>query len=128
MGKIIPLNRDDLDNLLDRELLVVGANVDGHLGRVYEVISRSLDQVTGLYLGDLYESTFNRGGCGCGGEINAEGDYLLLVGRISFHPRFALGGSATKYVIKFNETLGDTHEIFLYFEKTPTEKVLMTLK
>ena len=130
MENVIPIAEKDLEDLFSKnaELLVVGANVNGHPGKVYEVIDRSLDKITAFYLGDLYESTFRRGGCGCGGEDNVEGDYLIETGRISFHPQFALGGQATKYDLKSNKTSGDTRDIFLYFDKTPTEKVQMSLK
>jgi hypothetical protein len=125
----VPVEQEDLMDLLrnSSELYVQNANVDGNTGKVYEVIAREPGKIEGFYLGDLVEATFQHRGCGCGPDVTAEGDYLVQTGRISGAPGFALGGPATKYDLATNTTSGDTHEIFLYFEEKPSEKVRTTI-
>ncbi len=125
----IMLRSENLMDLLKNSssLYLQRANVDGTAGKVYEIIGREPGRIDCFYLGDLIESTFRHSGCGCGPDVRVEGDYLVETGRISFNPRFALGGSATLYDLATNALSGVAHEIFLFFKNKPIEKVRMTI-
>lgn len=132
------------------ELYVTGVNVNGHPGRVYEVVSREPGKLDGFYIGDLehfmicgvqFEDSgkramlksyllgiLRRGDLGnLANEMDPEpeGDYLLKV--IGIGGDDELQGFGQKYTLESNQQVGDIYRVILFFKEIPKVKVRETV-
>ncbi len=142
-----------LTSLFHAEIYIAGVNVDGHAGRICEVISREPGKIDGYLLGELESvqifgtvfadpekralwDRFHSGELSWnelksrGGDEDfdptPQGDYLAVVG--GYHRRKGLiGDFAHKYDLRRNEISGDEYRMFMFLKEDLTEKVRTTI-